>query len=46
MHLRLVRDPAPPKKVSRPAKVVQLEARRKARLEQALQERPRHRPAA
>jgi hypothetical protein len=45
MHLHLVRV-ARPKQAQRPAKVVQLEARRKARLEAARPERPRPRPAA
>ena len=43
MHLHLVRVAARPKAVPRPAKVVQLEARREARLEAArpeLQPRP------
>jgi hypothetical protein len=35
MHLHLVRVTARPKPVQRPAKVVVLEARRKARLEKA-----------
>ena len=35
MHLHLVRVRARPKAVPRPAKVVQLEARRKARLEKS-----------
>jgi hypothetical protein len=46
MHLDLVRVAARPKQVPRPAKIVQLEARRKARLETARPERPRPRPAA
>jgi hypothetical protein len=46
MHLHLVRVAARPKPVLRPAKVVQLEARRKARLEAARRDRPRPRPAA
>ena len=44
MHLRLVHDAHTPKPLPRPAKVVQLEARREARQEQARLERPR--PAA
>ena len=40
MHLHLVRVVARPKVVPRPAKVVSLEARRKARLES----RPHRRP--
>ncbi len=39
MHLHLVRVAARPKQVPRPAKVVQLEARRQARLEAARTER-------
>ena len=35
MHLHLIRVAARPKPAPRPAKVVQLEARRQARLEQA-----------
>jgi hypothetical protein len=46
MHLHLVRVTARPKPVLRPAKVVQLEARRKARLEAARRDRPGPRPAA
>jgi hypothetical protein len=46
MHLHLVRVASRPKQVQRPAKVVQLEARRQARLEQQRQERPQPRPAA
>jgi hypothetical protein len=47
MHLHLVRVAARPKPVlPRPSKVVQLEARRKARLEAARPQRPRPRPAA
>jgi hypothetical protein len=45
MHLHLVRvaaRPTPP----RPAKVVSLEVRRKARLETPLPKLPPHRPAA
>jgi hypothetical protein len=45
MHLHLVHDAAKPQLQPRPAKVVQLEARREARLVEAPQlERPR--PAA
>ena len=44
MHLHLVHDARKPKPQPRPAKVVSLEARREARLEQARLERPR--PAA
>jgi hypothetical protein len=44
MHLHLVRVAARPKHVPRPAKVVQLEVRRQARLEAERPERPR--PAA
>jgi hypothetical protein len=46
MHLHLVRVAERPKQVPRPAKVVQLEARRKARLEAARHEWQRPRPAA
>jgi hypothetical protein len=46
MHLHLVRVAARPKQVPRPAKVVQLDVRRKARLEAARPERPQPRPAA
>ena len=46
MHLHLVRVAARPKHVPRPAKVVVLETRRKARLEAARPERPDPRPAA
>ena len=46
MHLHLVRVAARPKQVPRPAKVVQLEVRRQARLEAARRERPGPRPAA
>jgi hypothetical protein len=46
MHLHLVRVASRPKQAQRPAKVVQLEARRQARLEQQRQERDRPRPAA
>jgi hypothetical protein len=44
MHLHLVRVVAPP--VQRPAKVVQLDVRRKARLEAARRDRSLPRPAA
>ncbi len=46
MHLHLVRVVARPKQVPRPAKVVQLDARRKARLEAARPDRPLPRSAA
>ena len=46
MHLHLVRVAARPKPVPRPAKVVQLEVRRLARLEAAQPERQPPRPAA
>ena len=46
MHLHLVRVAARPKPVPRPAKVVQLEVRRKARLDAARAERQPPRPAA
>jgi hypothetical protein len=50
MQLYLVREVAPEKakaeSVSRPAKVVQLEARRLARLEAERREQSRPRPAA
>jgi hypothetical protein len=46
MHLHLVRVAKEPKPLQRPAKVVQLEARRQAREEAALRERSRPRPAA
>ena len=46
MHLHLVRVAARPKQVLRPAKVVQLEVRRKARLEAARPQRQPPRPAA
>jgi len=46
MHLHLVRVAARPKQVPRPAKVVQFDVRRKARLKAARPERPRPRPAA
>lgn len=45
MHLHLVRVAARPAS-QRPAKVVQLEARRKARLEAARRDRQHPRPAA
>jgi hypothetical protein len=46
MHLHLVRVAARPKQPLRPAKVVVLEARRRARLELARPERQPPRPAA
>ena len=46
MHLHLVRVAARPEPVPRPAKVVQLEVRRKARLEAARRDSQRPRPAA
>jgi hypothetical protein len=46
MHLHLVRIAARPTHVPRPAKVVVLETRRKARLEAARPERQPPRPAA
>jgi hypothetical protein len=46
MHLHLVRVAARPKEPLRPAKVVMLEARRKARLEAQRPERQPPRPAA
>jgi hypothetical protein len=46
MHLHLVRVAARPEPLQRPAKVVQLDVRRKARLEAARLDRPRPRPAA
>jgi hypothetical protein len=46
MHLHLVRLAARPRHVPRPAKVVQLEARRSAHLEAARRELPHPRPAA
>ena len=46
MHLHIVRVAAPNLKTPRPAKVIQLDTRRKARLEQERLERPRPRPAA
>ena len=45
-HLHLVRVAVHPKRTQRPAKVVQLEARRKARLEAAQPKRQTPRPAA
>ena len=44
MHLHLVHDAVKPKPQPRPAKVVQLEARREARLQPPRREQPR--PAA
>ena len=44
MHLQLV--PAGAEQEPRPAKVVQLEARREARLQEQLRPRPPQRPAA
>jgi hypothetical protein len=46
MHLHLVRVAARPQAAPRPAKVVVLETRRKARLESLRRERERPRPAA
>lgn len=46
MHLHLVRVAARPKQPLRPAEVVVLETRRKARLEAARPERQPPRPAA
>jgi hypothetical protein len=46
MHLHIVRVATPTLKTSRPAKVIQLETRRKARLAQERLERSRPRPAA
>jgi hypothetical protein len=46
MHLHLVRLAARPNPVPRPAKVVQLDARRQARFEAARPDRSRPRPAA
>jgi hypothetical protein len=46
MHLHLVPVAARPNPVPRPAKVVQLEARRKARLDAARPRRQPPRPAA
>jgi hypothetical protein len=46
MHLHLVRVAARPKAVQRPAKVIVLESRRKARLERQDPKRQPPRPAA
>ena len=46
MHLHLVRVAKQPLELQRPAKVVQLEARREARLAAAQRERSHPRPAA
>jgi hypothetical protein len=46
MHRHLVLVVARPQRLPRPAKVVVLDARRKARLEAARPERQRPRPAA
>jgi len=46
MHLHVVRVATPTLKTSRPAKVIQLETRRKARLEQERLAQSRPRPAA
>ena len=46
MHLHIVRATAPHLKTPRPAKVIQLETRRAARLAQQQLERPKPRPAA
>ena len=46
MHLHLVRVAARPKQPYRPAKVVVLESRRRARLEAARSKRQPPRPAA
>ena len=46
MHLHVVRVAARPKRAPRPAKVVVLDVRRKARLEAERPERPTPRPAA
>jgi hypothetical protein len=46
MHLHLVRVVARPKPLLRPAKVITLEARRKARLEASRPPRQPFRPAA
>jgi hypothetical protein len=46
MHLHLVRVASRPKNGQRPAKVVQLESRRQARLERQRPERYQPRPAA
>jgi len=45
-HLHFVRRPEPQKEAVRPAKVIQLEARRKARLEAVDRARQQPRPAA
>ena len=46
MHLHIVRVAVPHPKAPRPAKVIQLETRRQARLEQERLERQTPRPAA
>ena len=46
MHLHLVRVAARPQEATRPAKVVVLETRRKARLAAQRRERQQPRPAA
>jgi len=46
MHLHIVRVAVPHLKTPRPAKVIQLETRRTARLEQERLERQTPRPAA
>ena len=46
MHLHIVRVAAPHLKTPRPAKVIQLDTRRKARLEQERLTQSRPRPAA
>jgi len=46
MHLHLARVAAPPRRAPRPAKVIQLETRRQARLERARPERQPPRTAA
>ena len=46
MHLHIVRVATPHLKTSRPAKVIQLETRRKARLDKQRLEQSRPRPAA
>jgi hypothetical protein len=46
MHLHIVRVAAPNLKAPRPAKVIQLDTRRKARLEQERLAQSRPRPAA
>ena len=46
MHKHFVRVAARPKQAPRPAKIVQLEVRRKARLESARLQRQPPRPAA